>query len=186
VRVAGVPAIADTSHYPLRARELQRIDAIELHLVFLVRDPQGVVASFNRNDVGEFTKSTFHTNVYLLVTHVLSLLVFLRQPRGRRLFVRYEDFVADPAAAVSEILEHSGLSDTAPPDFSSLEIGFPLQGNRLTRSRTLSLKQGADPVAQRSRATAFLQAPLMAAFARLRPRVGDASRARRASRSSPS
>jgi hypothetical protein len=170
-RVAETPAIADTSHYPLRAHELQQIDGIDLYLVFLVRDPQGVVASFNRRDVGEFTKSTIHTNAYLWLTHVLSLVVFLRQPRERRLFVRYEDFVADPAAVVSEILERSGRSETAPPDFAALEIGLPLQGNRLTRTRMLSLKRGADPLPRRSRLTAVLQAPLTAALALLRPRA---------------
>ncbi len=94
----GVTHVVDTSHYPLRALELQRIDGIDLYLVYLVRDPQGVVASFNRHDVGEYTKSTLHTNVYLWVTHVLSLFVFLRHPRERRLLVRHEDFVADPGA----------------------------------------------------------------------------------------
>jgi hypothetical protein len=180
-RASEARVIADTSHYPLRARELQRIAGIDLYLVFLVRDPQGVVASFNRRDVGEFTKSTIHTNVYLLVTHLLSLLVFRRQPRDRRLFVRYEDFVVDPAAVVSEILERSGCKETAPPDFGSLEIGFPLQGNRLSKSRTLSLKRGADPVPRRSRLTALLQAPVMSALARLRPRAGE-GRVRGASR----
>ncbi len=64
--------------------------------MFLVRDPQAVAASFNREDVREYTKSTLHTNVYLWVTHLLSLFVFLRQPRDRRMFVRYEDFLRDP------------------------------------------------------------------------------------------
>ena len=45
-----------------------------------------------------------HTNVYLWATHALSLLVFLRHPRERRLYVRYEDFVADPAAVLGRIL----------------------------------------------------------------------------------
>ena len=33
------------------------VDGIDLYLVFLVRDPQGVVASFNRRDVHEYTES---------------------------------------------------------------------------------------------------------------------------------
>lgn len=168
-RAAGVSCIVDTSHYPLRAHELQRVEGIDLHLLFLVRDPQGVVASFNRHDVHEFTKSTLHTNVYLWLTHLLSLLVFLRHPRKRRLFVRYEDFVADPAAVVSQILECAGQADSALPDFSALETGFPLQGNRVTRTRALSLKGTADPLPRRSRVTAVMQGPVMAVLARLRP-----------------
>jgi hypothetical protein len=172
---ASVSRIADTSHYPLRARELQRTPGIDLRLIFLVRDPQGVVASFNRHDVEEFTKSTLHTNVYLWVTHLLSLLVFLRQPPERRLLVRYEDFVADPGLTVRQILALGGTPEAALPDFGALEIGFPLQGNRVTRTRTMSLKVGADRLPRRSLLTAVLQAPLMAAISRLRPAADGAS-----------
>jgi Sulfotransferase family len=168
-RAAGVGALADTSHYPLRARELQHLNGVELHLLFLVRDPQGVVASFNRQDVGEFTKSTLHTNVYLWVTNLLSIAVFLKQPRSRRLLVRYEDFLADPAATVARILALGGAPPSAPPDFSALEIGFPLQGNRVTRSRTISLKPSTDPVTHTSAITRLAQGPVMAVLRRLRP-----------------
>lgn len=93
---AGTSGVVDTSHYPLRARELQHVAGIDLHILFLVRSPRSVVGSFSRRDVSEFRKSTLHTNLYLWVTHALSLLVFLRQPRERRLLVRYEHFIADP------------------------------------------------------------------------------------------
>jgi hypothetical protein len=169
VRAAGSTYVADTSHYPLRALELQQIDGIDLYLIYLVRDPQGVVASFNRHDVGEYTKSTLHTNVYLWVTHVLSLLVFLRHPRARRLLVRHEDFVADPGAVVSQILECCELPDRTLPDFTALDIGLPLQGNRVTRGQTLSLKRRVDSPTRASLATALAQAPVMAMLARLRP-----------------
>lgn len=170
-RTAEVGTIADTSHYPLRARQLQRLDGIELYLIFLVRDPQGVVASFNRQDVGEFTKSTLHTNVYLWVTHLLSLLTFLAHPRERRVLLRYEDFVADPAATVRQLMALAGSPQTPTPDFSSLEIGFPLQGNRVTRTTVMSLKPGIDPVRRTSLLTSLLQTPVMAVLRRLRPVV---------------
>ncbi|HEX4437393.1 MAG TPA: sulfotransferase [Solirubrobacteraceae bacterium] len=170
-RASGDGTIADTSHYPLRARQLQRLDGIDLYLIFLVRDPQGVVASFNRQDVGEFTKSTLHTNVYLWVTHLLSLVTFLRHPRDRRVLLRYEDFVADPASTIDQLMTLAGSPETAMPDFSSLRIGLPLQGNRVTRSAVLSLKPGTDPVRNASLLTSLLQAPLKLALRRLRPAV---------------
>jgi hypothetical protein len=175
-RVANVTHLVDSSHYPLRARELQRIAGVDVYLIYLVRDPQGVVASFNRHDVGEFTKSTLHTNVYLWATHLLSLLVFLRHPRERRLFVRYERFVADPAATLREILTVAEAPTSPLPDFAALRIGLPLQGNRVTRSRgTMSLKPRSDRVPRSSLLTAALQAPLMALLSRLRPAAGAAS-----------
>jgi hypothetical protein len=174
-RVANVTHVADTSHYPLRARELQRIGGIDLYLVFLVRDPQSVVASFNRNDVREYNKSTLHTNLYLWLTHLLSLIVFLKHPRERRLFVRYEDFVADPEGIVRQILEGSDCPDVSLPDLEDLATGVPLQGNRVSRLRTLSLKLEADPVSRFSLLTAVLQAPVVAALSRLRPRAAVSS-----------
>jgi hypothetical protein len=173
---SGARAVVDTSHYPLRALELQHLDGVELHLLFLVRDPQGVVASFNRHDVAEFTKSTLHTNAYLWVTHLLSLLVFLRQPADRRLVVRYEDFIADPGATVRRILDEGGLESSALPDFAALRIGTPLQGNRVTRSSEIALKPSAGPVQRSSLLTWVLQAPLMGAISQLRPAVARAGR----------
>lgn len=178
-RVAGATHLVDTSHYPLRARELQQIAGVELYLIYLVRDPQGVVASFNRHDVGEFTKSTLHTNVYLWATHLLSLLVFLRHPRERRLFVRYERFVADPATTLQEILGLAGAPTAPLPDLGALRVGLPLQGNRVTRSEpTMSLKARTDPLPRSSLLTAALQAPVMAVLSRLRPAAGVPGRAR--------
>lgn len=168
-RVAGVTHIADTSHYPLRAHELQHIRGIDLYLVFLVRNPQSVVASFNRRDVREYTKSTLHTHIYLWLTHLLSLFVFLRHPRDRRLLVRYEDLIADPGGVVRQILDCSESSAEMLPDFTSLEVGCPLQGNRVTRSKTLSLKRTTDPLPRSSHVTRLVQAPLMAMLLRLRP-----------------
>jgi hypothetical protein len=136
-----------------------------------VRDPQAVVASFNRHDVGEYSKSTLQTNIYLLVTHLLSMFVFLRHPRGRRLFLRYEQFAADPAGVVREILDRSGCAGATLPDFTSLEVGVPLQGNRVTRASTLALKPATDRPPRSSRVTAVLQAPMMAALATLRPKT---------------
>lgn len=168
-RATGVSHIADTSHYPLRAHELQRINGIDLYLIFLVRDPQSVVASFNRHDVRQHTKSTLHTNAYLWLTHLLSLFVFLKHPPKRRLFVRHEDFVADPEGIVRQILDCADSRATALPDFTDLDTGLPLQGNRVTRSQKLSLRRTADPLPRRSRLTALLQAPMMAVLCRLRP-----------------
>src|SRR6478672_3865872 len=42
---SGAQVIVDTSHYPLRARELQSLNGIELHIIYLVRHPQSVVKS---------------------------------------------------------------------------------------------------------------------------------------------
>ncbi|HEY4896469.1 MAG TPA: sulfotransferase [Solirubrobacteraceae bacterium] len=172
-RAAGTPVIVDTSHYPLRARELQRIDGIDLYLIYLMRDPQSVVASFNRKDVAQYSKATLTTNVYLWLTSALAVSTFWRQPADRRLFVRYERFLADPAGVTGEIVGLAGVKAPA-PDFTSLRIGLPFQGNRLIHSEVIELD--STPPARRparSRLTSLMQAPWLLVARWLRPAAGS-------------
>jgi hypothetical protein len=89
-RAAGVTHVVDTSHFPRRALELQKLSGIDLYLLFVVRDPRGVVSSYSRDEVDFRQFNVLTTNAYLWLTYALSLLAFLRHPRRRRLLVRYE------------------------------------------------------------------------------------------------
>jgi len=173
MRATGGKLIVDTSHYPLRARELQALAGIDLYLLYLVRDPQSVVASFNRRDVAQYTKSTLTTNVYLWLTNLLAVLTFLRHPSDRRVLVRYEDFVADPQATLRDVLARAGAPASI-PDLTSLRTGIPFQGNRLIRSEVVTL-EAATSVPPRSRMTALLQLPWALVLARLQRPSGSRS-----------
>ena len=170
---AGTPFIVDTSHYPLRARELQALSGIDLYLLYLVRDPRSVVASFARKDVAQYSKSVLTTNVYLWLTNALATYVFLRHPRERRLFVRYEDFVADPQQVVGGILATASLSVPA-PNFQALRTGIPFQGNRVIRSEVIALESGPAPRPGPAPTTKLLQLPWTLALSRLQPRTSGA------------
>jgi len=171
-RVADASYIVDTSHFPLRARELQQLDGIDLYLVFLFRDPQGVVASFarlvKRRDVLERRLRELSTNANLWVTHLLSVYVFLRHRRERRMIVRHEDFLAEPEGVLRDILRRVD-SPARTPDLTSLRTGFPLKGNRLIRSETISVRRKAPTRPRRSPMTAVLQLPWTLAVSRLTP-----------------
>jgi Sulfotransferase family len=169
---AGARFVIDTSHFPLRANELRHLDGIDLHVVLLVREPQGVVASFHRdvnsNDRLRRALRIVSTNIDLSLTYLLSALVFLRLPRSRRLLLHHEDYLADPEGALRAILDFVG--STAPlPDLDSLDTGFPLQGNRLIRTQTTAHEGVKRGPAKSSRLTAVVQAPWTALFRRLRP-----------------
>jgi hypothetical protein len=173
MRATGGKLIVDTSHYPLRARELQAIAGIDLYLLYLVRDPQSVVASFNRRDVAQYTKSTLTTNVYLWLTNLLAVLTFLRHRADRRVLVRYEDFVADPQATLRDVLARAGALASI-PDLASLRTGIPFQGNRLIRADVVTL-EASTSVPPRSRTTALLQLPWALVLARLQRPPGSPS-----------
>ena len=167
----------DTAHFPLRARELQHLPGINLYLIFLVREPHSVVASFNSDinprEVGRRRLRTLSTNANLSLTYLLSVLVFLRQRRDRRLFLRHEDFLANPESALREILDR--LDSTAPvPDLASLSTGLPLRANRLITSEVVALQAQPQRAARGSRVTTLLQLPWSAVFVRLRPAVSAA------------
>jgi hypothetical protein len=163
----GADYLVDTSHYPLRAHELQRLAGIDLYLLFLVRDPQSVVASFNRDDVPERRFDTPTANAYLWLTYVLSLFVFLRHRRDRRLFIRHEEFISNPEGVLREIFAVLA-SSTSVPDLTHLRTGFAFQGNRLLQSKVLALKSAPAHTAASSPLTALLQFPWKVAFALLR------------------
>lgn len=167
---ADVTHVVDTSHYPLRAHELQSLGGIDLHLIYLTRSPQSVVGSFNRRDVAQYSKSTLTTNVYLWLTNLLAVSVFLSHPRGRRLLVRYEDFIAKPEDILRSILAHVEVA--APlPDLSALKTGIAFQGNRLISSEVIALERRTDRPRRQSLLTAVLQLPWVAILSRLRPRA---------------
>jgi hypothetical protein len=171
--VSGAGNIVDTSHFPLRARELKALSGIDVRLVFLVRDPDEVVGSFtrfmNRHAVAERTMRVLSKNLDIWITHVLSLAVFLRTPHERRLLLRHEDFLADPEGVLRELLAFAG-SEAPLPDLGSLRTGFPIQANRLIHTETVAL-QSKPPRAPRLSLTRLLQLPFELVFERIGPRV---------------
>jgi hypothetical protein len=171
-RESGATHIVDTSSHPLRARELRGLSEIDLYLVYLVRDPESVVASFTRSDVARFSRSAVITNAYVWLTNLLCSLVFLSHPRDRRIFVRYEDFVADPECVVRHIVDQVD-GPAGPPDFTALRTGIPFQGNRLLREgEAIAFKRDTGPPPRWSCVTTLFQLPWKVVFSRLRPAVG--------------
>jgi hypothetical protein len=170
--LAGASHIIETSHFPLRARELKAIEEIDVYLIFLVRDPQSVLSSFtrtvNRNDRAGMLRRILQTNADVALTHLLSIWVFLRQRPDRRLFMRYEEFTADPEGVLAQVL---AMADSrAPlPDLSALRTGFPMGGNRLLRSEVVALGPQTPRPQHREPLTALLQAPFEWVFSSLRP-----------------
>jgi hypothetical protein len=167
-RAAGATHVVDTSHFPRRALELQTLPGIDLYLLFVVRDPRSVVSSYSRDEVDFRQFNVLTTNAYLWLTYGLSVVAFLRQPRRRRLLVRYEQFMADPEAVLGEILAWSGAPPGA-PDMSALRTGFAFQGNNLLRQEVVALERRPEQHVQGSRLTRLVNLPWTLLFSRLGP-----------------
>jgi hypothetical protein len=173
-RAAGATHIVDTSHFPRRAHELQKLDGIDLYLLLIVRDPQSVVASWDRDDVIEPRFTMLQTNAYMWITYLISLFVFVRHPRSRRMLVRHERFVADPQGTLRDIFDCIESSAEL-PDFDELKTGVPFQGNRVARSDVVSLNGSTARPKRISRVTTLLQLPWRIVFSLLRPAAGGSA-----------
>jgi hypothetical protein len=170
--VADAQFVIDSSHFPLRARELRELPEIELYLVFLVRDPRDVVASNTRelspHEVAETRWRRLTMNANLWLTQLLALRTFCSHREDRRIFVRHEDFLADPAGITRQILAMLG-SSAAMPDLGALSVGAPLQGNQLIRTDTVAVRRAPPAAPRRDSFTALVQLIWRPLLARLRP-----------------
>jgi hypothetical protein len=171
-RVAGATHVVDSSHFPLRARQLQHVPGIDLYLLFLVRNPQGVVASrlghINRHAASERGLQAARKNLDLWLTQLMSVLVFLKHPRERRLFLRHEDFLAEPEGVLRHVLAWM-RSSASTPDLTTLRTGLPIDGNRLLWSETVALESKPAVTAGGSRLARLLHLPWTAVLSRLEP-----------------
>jgi hypothetical protein len=170
--VAQAQYVLDSSHFPLRARELRELPEIELYLIFLVRDPREVVASNTRelspHEVAETRWRRLTMNANLWLTQLLALRTFTSHREDRRIFVRHEDFLEDPAGVTRQILAMLG-SDAELPDLQALSVGAPLQGNQLIRSDTVAVRAASNRAAPHDPFTTIVQSLWRPLLARLRP-----------------
>ncbi len=114
-RETGAHVIVDSSKLPSYGRVLQDIPSLELYVVQLVRDPRATAYSWMRKrelrDYGDLRlmqrqpplKSSGLWGMWNAVAEM-----FWRPLKGRYLWLRYEDFVADPQATVRRVLSLVG------------------------------------------------------------------------------
>lgn len=179
-RTSGATHVVDTSHFPRRARQLQALGSIELYVILLVRDPQAVVASYSRDDRDFPRFNALTTNLYMWLTHLLSLFVFLRHPRDRRLLLHYESFIEEPERVLGEIFAMTGAPAQV-PDLDALLTGVAFQGNPLLRSDVVALNRELRKP-RSSLLTSVLQLPWLAVCSLLRPAVASGGEKARANR----
>ena len=122
VDTTGARLVIDSSKDLSTTFLLRSIPGIELKVVHLVRDPRAVAYSWTRHvskpgagaEMDRYAPAVVGLR-YLFTNVMLHLLTLLRTPRR---FLRYEDFVAHPAAATAELL---GFAGATPADLGFIE-----------------------------------------------------------------
>ena len=131
--VTGAALIVDSSKTPPGAAMLARIDSVESYLLHMVRDPRAVAYSWARPKIQPDkrvpVRMTSHRAAESTVSWVTWNLLVEQMARdlypGKALTLRYEDFVADPQAAVGSVLAFSGVCPDGDPFTSHRTVELP-------------------------------------------------------------
>lgn len=121
--VTGARVIVDSSKRAQDAAVLAGLDAVDHYVLHMVRDPAAVAFSWGRRNKtirvagGERAMGTrgLLSSLARWTESSLGAAILRRQvPPDRWLFLRYEDFAAEPRAAVSRVLAFLGEDSPAP------------------------------------------------------------------------
>ena len=128
-RAAGTPVIVDSSKSPQYALALAGIDGVDVRVIQLVRDPRGVLHSRLKR------ARPLHPALVLAVWDSFNAVaeVSMRSP-GRRLLLRYEDFVDRPHESLARIAAFTGGDGRCPflvGTRAELRPSHSVEGNRM-------------------------------------------------------
>lgn len=147
--VTGASVIVDTSKRPHDAAVIARIGGLQHVVVQMVRDPRAVAHSWGRakvlpaNDKSTAMGTRSPWSSLRRWTENCLGAEYLRRrfPADRWLFIRYEDFVADPKSAIDDILDLVGR----PPSDNPVEAdgSVTMAGNHTVAGNPNRFDKGA-------------------------------------------
>jgi len=149
--VSGAGVIVDSSKYSLYAYLLSESNAVDLHLVHLVRDSRAVVYSnIRKKFVSEIGKHTGTKNPFrtALAWNLHNVLAERLRAKHRYVRIRYEDLAAHPRETILHIVETLGLAEQVGVDENKLFVSFSgenkivLGRGHLIAGNAMRFKQG--------------------------------------------
>jgi hypothetical protein len=105
--VTGCRVIVDSGKLPAEAALLPHVEGISPRFLHLVRDPRAVTHSWTKTKQYVVPMSALRSTAYWCGFNLASEAILRRHSAHSR-FLRYEDFIADPAATVGSLLEFAG------------------------------------------------------------------------------
>lgn len=112
--VTGARVLVDTNKIPGETTVLPHLAGITPYYVHLVRDPRAVAGSWHQPKDYAYVMSATTSTAYWHGFNLAAAAITRRYPR-RSLTVRYEEFIADPAATLAAILRLCGAGSSAVP-----------------------------------------------------------------------
>jgi hypothetical protein len=110
----GARVIVDSTKIPGEAALLPHLDGVTPYYVHLVRDPRAAAGSWRERKQYCDPMPAARSTAYWLGFNLASEAVTRRYPE-RSVFLRYEEFIADPAGTVAALLRLAGTGPAASP-----------------------------------------------------------------------
>jgi sulfotransferase family protein len=101
--LTGARVIVDTTKIPGEAALLPHLEGVDPYFVQLVRDPRAVAESWRVPKQYAYVMPSWKSTAYWTGFNLASQAIIRRYPR-RSLFLRYEEFIADPQGAMEKLL----------------------------------------------------------------------------------
>ena len=177
-RTARRPIIVDSSKNPVRAMALAQVPGLDVHVLHLVRNANGVTWSlrkaYRRDDAAGVQRDmpprpAWRTAAMWAWGNLLAERICRRFPPDRRSFLTYEAFLADPAGSLVGIGQLIGADLTElgrrAAARHAMPAGHTIAGNRVRMEGTVRLQRDdewRERLAPADRATvAAIAGPLM-------------------------
>ncbi|MEU6999755.1 sulfotransferase [Nonomuraea sp. NPDC046570] len=110
----GSRVIVDTTKIPGEAALLPYLEGVTPYYVHLVRDPRAVAHSWRQPKEYVYAMSSWMSTAYWHGFNLAARAITRRYPR-RSLFLRYEDFAADPQGTIDALLRLCGEESAGNP-----------------------------------------------------------------------
>ncbi len=135
--------LLDSSKYIGRALALNKLDNIELKIIYVVRDVRGVINSFSKKV--QTSKSPLSTIVYYLLINLVAEFISRFIFRKKVIKIRYEDLINNPNSLFDrlESFLNLNLQDVKGKveRQKAFEIGHIVGGNRLKKNKEIYFRK---------------------------------------------
>ena len=133
----------DSAKYIARALALRKSDEIDIRIIYLNRDPRGVIWSFKKQV--QTSRSAIRTVGYYWIINLFGHLVYLLLPKKNILKINYEELSDNPNQSFNKIGKFIGLDLSEISDRIDKELPFKMPhivgGNRLKKNKSLLFKR---------------------------------------------
>ncbi len=142
--ISGKSVIIDSSKYAGRALALLKYLDKDIHIIYLVRNPIGVVESFSKKDTMQGTLNFFVANAYYFYINLICVLTVLKAGKTRCIKVKYENLVLNTEEELKRIQSicNIDLSQSVKmiKDNEPFKSEFIFNGNRMRLDKEIRVK----------------------------------------------